>query len=67
MLPPANVDADRVVLGQMGGFGEDEAKPLGFGAPSSTMQGWVQQSLWTALAREGVSHHGVHSRSLICS
>lgn len=44
--------------GRLGGFGEAEAKPLGFGAPSSITQGWDQRSSGTALAGEGVSCRG---------
>ena len=54
---PANAAADGVVFGQMEGFGEAAAKPAGFGAPSSIMQGWDQWSSGAALGGEGVSHH----------
>ena len=55
---PANATAEEVILRQTGRFGEAEAKPSGFGAPSSITQRWDQQSLGTALAGEGVLRRG---------
>lgn len=65
---PANAAADGVVLGQTGGFGQAEAKPPGFGAPSSITQGWDQQRSGAAPLQGRGSHAvGVRSRSLVCS